>query len=639
MTNVALEAKVVPICDGQARVAMWMEGVGIDVRSAVWLYPTSVTQPYAAIAERRIDWTKFLIPLSGSLEANPDLGDTLRWLAACWLSGCGGEFHPVTWITTRIRLCTTRRMLAVLLVRGASLETLTPKAVQQTVLGQLVDGHGVRLKAQTLYQTMHAVRDLFRLRAYLPSGFALDPFPPDYVKSVCCAATKSRPWTAPPEPVCLELIREAIRLLGLPADDVIRLRDRYILACESAKRRGHDRKRVHNAARRTLKDERFSTLPGKRRPWIQLSPQDTISIKRLVAAIEGGCAAVLLFLSGPRVSEILRAGPGCLRFVRHANGIEYPYFCADRSKNTRSRAGEMAATVHVPGNERGWILGPAGVRALQVLARLSRLPRKLSGINCYWVSTQCTGLWPCTRRTGLTATSPEMINRRLNIFAGLVHLTEQTGWTGRLHSHMGRKACARFIAKRDRTALADLALQFGHLSAYATDVCYARPDAEYRRLIEDELVSEMQAAAADLAALDVQHTFSHMHGAELSELRNRAIRFVGELRSTQEVRRMLGQGVRLVPCDWGMCVYREQASLCGGNQYGPSAERRSPVVCRNCLNFVATEQYRPYWRRRVKDCRQVLTHRGLPEQTASLVRARLSEAEEVLAALAGKEGC
>ena len=102
---------------------------------------------------------------------------------------------------------------------------------------------------------------------------------------------------------------------------------------------------------------------------------------------------------------------------------------------------------------------------------------------------------------------------------------------------------------------------------------------------------------------------------------------------------MLGQGVRLVPCDWGMCVYREQASLCGGNQYGPSAERRSPVVCRNCLNFVATEQYRPYWRRRVKDCRQVLTHRGLPEQTASLVRARLSEAEEVLAALAGKEGC
>src|SRR3984893_1832011 len=134
MTNVALEAKVVPICDGQARVAMWMEGVGIDVRSAVWLYPTSVTQPYAAIAERRIDWTKFLIPLSGSLEANPELGDTLRSLAEWWLRGCGVEFQLDPGPTAHGPLRASPRVLAVLVVRGPSLETLTPKGVQQPVL-------------------------------------------------------------------------------------------------------------------------------------------------------------------------------------------------------------------------------------------------------------------------------------------------------------------------------------------------------------------------------------------------------------------------------------------------------------------------------------------------------------------------
>jgi ketosteroid isomerase-like protein len=36
---------------------------------------------------------------------------------------------------------------------------------------------------------------------------------------------------------CLELIRQAIRLLGKPADDVIRLRRKYILACELATRK------------------------------------------------------------------------------------------------------------------------------------------------------------------------------------------------------------------------------------------------------------------------------------------------------------------------------------------------------------------------------------------------------------------
>jgi hypothetical protein len=198
---------------------------------------------------------------------------------------------------------------------------------------------------------------------------------------------------------------------------------------------------------------------------------------------------------------------------------------------------------------------------------------------------------------------------------------------------MGRKACARFIAKRDRTALADLALQFGHLSAYVTDVAYARPDAEYRRLIDEELAAEMQDVAVELAGLDVGRTFSNMAAPDLTALRGRVANFVGELRSTVDVRRLLGQGVRLVPCDWGMCVYREETSACGGNQFGPSAERRSPVVCPKCINFVATEKHRPYWRRRVEDCQHVLALRAIPEQVRRLVELRMAEAKEILSSI------
>jgi hypothetical protein len=351
--------------------------------------------------------------------------------------------------------------------------------------------------------------------------------------------------------VCLDLIRGAIRLLGTPADEVIRLRDRYISSCESRKKHDADRKRVRRTARRTLAGERFAVLHGERTPWTELRADDPRAIKRLAAAIEGACAVVLLFLSGPRLSEVRRARPGCLRYVRHTNGIEYPYFTARRSKQNSSRSSDDRR-----GADRGWILGPAGVRALEILARLSRIPRRLSGIDSYWIAVKCTGLWTCTRRTRLTAADPQLINQRLNAFAALIRLAERTGWNRRLHSHMGRKACARFIAKRDRTALADLALQFGHLSAYVTDVGYGRPDAEYLRLLEIELSKEMEETAAELAALDPEHVFSRMERPELNELRNRAARFVGELRSGLEVRRMLGRGVRLAPCDWGMCISR-----------------------------------------------------------------------------------
>jgi hypothetical protein len=124
-----------------------------------------------------------------------------------------------------------------------------------------------------------------------------------------------------------------------------------------------------------------------------------------------------------------------------------------------------------------------------------------------------------------------------------------------------------------------------------------------------------------------------MGAPELTELRERATRFVGEMRSVQDVRRLLGRGVRLVPCDWGMCVYREMTSACSGNRFGPSSERRSPVVCRNCINFVATEKHRPYWQRRIDDCQRVLKLRGMPEQVRRLVETRMAEAQEVVASI------
>jgi hypothetical protein len=598
-------------------------GIGIDDR--LWVWPAQFGEGV------RIDWASFIAPFS-SIEDHLLLGETLRWLMACWLTGCGGQFVPVAPATAKQRIQIVRKFLLALVAKDGSLDATTPRQAQQVIQRFYFSSSGeCTATDRTLRAMFRLAHDLYRLRAYLPTGFSVDPFPPGFVRKMHAHGKRSDPWVAPPEPVCLELIRQAIRLLGTPADDLIRLRRKYILASESAKRRRLRRDVVGAIAARSLHGERFATLPGEDHAWTALSAEYPLTIKHLIGGLEGACALVLLFLSGPRMSEIRQARPGCLRYLRHSNGIEYPYYFAHRSKQMASSKEGIRSRIGP--KSRGWILGPAGVRALEVLEQLSCNVRRLSGVDSFWATIRSRGLWTCTERTTVSVISSDRLNLRLNVFASMIGLADRTGWRGRLHSHMGRKACARFIAKRDRTALADLALQFGHLSAYVTDSTYARPDAEYQRLIDQELAAEMRETAVELAGLDLQSTFSNMGSTRVAALRDRLANFVGELYSTADVRRLLGQGVRLVPCDWGMCVYREETSACGGNQFGPSAERRSPVVCRTCINFVATEKHRPYWRRRIEDCQRVLALRDIPEQVRRLVQLRMAEAKEVLSSI------
>lgn len=622
------------IASARQRVVTALEGLDVDFSASLWR--PSADEAIHTLTSIRIDWELFFRRRTFAANAHPSLAPTYKWLAACWLTGCGGEVRSYTMATVRGRLYAVRQVLDSLQAEADSLATFTPRQIQRAVCAVHDVGAGVAQgTAQSMRLTLEAVHDLYRLRHFLPSALACDPFPASFAHSLLARAAPAKPWSAPPEPVCLELIRQAIRMIGTPADEIIRLRERYVLACETAKRRyGRSIKRIVRHARAALADERFSVLPGETQPWTHLPATTPVSLKQLVAALEGACAVVLLFLSGPRVSELRRAGVGSVCQIVHANGVAYPYFVAQRSKHGFGRGARVSyQKTGASGVERGWILGDAGVRALEVLRRLSRVARRLSGIDSYWLTVHSPGLWTLTPKTRITIAPAGILNRHLNEFARFASLTDRTGWSGRLHSHMGRKACARFIAKRDRSALADLAIQFGHLSAYVTDACYARPDAEYQRLIAEELSGQMQEVAVELAGLDASNTYTNLDSAQLNIIRERAARFLGELRSTLDVRRLLAAGVRLVPCDWGMCIYRQETSLCEGAREGPSAERRSPSVCRKCLNFVATAKHLPFWRRRVADCQRVLLHRGLPEQTQRLVRLRLAEAQDVVKAI------
>jgi hypothetical protein len=314
------------------RILCALQDLGIDFRANVWRSRYEM--------DIRLDWELFFRERSFRAHAHPSLAPTYKWIAACWLTGCGDEVARYGMATVRGRLYAVRQAFHSFKADADSLPTLTPRQVQNAVrtLHRTADRSSAPSK-QTVHLVLDAVQDMYRLRRFLPSALSCDPFPPAFVRSALADTRPPERWSAPPEPVCLELIRQAIRMIGTPADEIIRLRERYVLACEAAKRlHGRSIKRIIRQARAALSGERFSTLPGEAQPWTHLPAASPVSLKQLVAALEGACALVLLFLSGPRVSELRRASLGCVRHIVHANGIAYPYFIAQRSKRGGRRA-------------------------------------------------------------------------------------------------------------------------------------------------------------------------------------------------------------------------------------------------------------------------------------------------------------
>jgi hypothetical protein len=155
---------------------------GIGLEDPCWTWSTS----YATAKHcRQFNWVTFLRPLSQCALANPQLPSTLRWLAASWVTGCGGEFRPVTFASSCSRLRMMRPLLIRLLTRYGALETVTPRQCQETFreLYFTEEGNG-RAERRSLGVALDSTQDLYRLRAYLPTGLAVEPFPVTYRQSM-----------------------------------------------------------------------------------------------------------------------------------------------------------------------------------------------------------------------------------------------------------------------------------------------------------------------------------------------------------------------------------------------------------------------------------------------------------------------
>lgn len=283
--------------------------------------------------------------------------------------------------------------------------------------------------------------------------------------------------------------------------------------------------------------------------------------------------------------------------------------------------------------KHAWVAAPAVEGAIDLLVKLGSTLRGPLGTKALFVHHLAKG-WPLrlARRElpEVSVCSFVWFKQRIRDFAQASAPDEDVST---LSFRTCRRFMARFVARRDRTSLGALAYQYGHLESRITDTYYVGPDTELGTLIREERAEEVARAMDDLVSADAVYSKLPPEAMELS--RKRMAGLLQRAATSRDVMRMLGAGVVLGPCDWGYCFYRPQRSRCKGDLAGPNAAWRTPSTCATCLNFTATERHRDWWLQRVKDLREFLRLRELPEQARHVALERLAAAEDVLKGIGG----
>lgn len=597
---------------------------GICFDADEWRFVISATSP--ADSDIVFSWPKLILPLEEVRPKN-QYGDVLRRVAACLIIGVDGlKYSPRT---VKQKIIWLRRFCLNLVAHGFErLELLTAKKVQELFFISCADGAaGKRNGRSTVQDRMALVSQLFRLQPYLGDGLREDPFPKKFRRKNTTLLDDSLPWEAPPEPVSIFLIKVSMQFIEDFGNDLVNVRSKYAQEVERLRSAGiKNRKVIAKKAYSAICNE--ALLNGERHSELlnAYDLKNSFHLAILVKHLQTACFVVITFTCGPRVSEVRRAKSDSLRYEMGVTGELVPFYYAPRSKRRYSQYGQSNG-LSLNGDDLPWVLSPAAANAFSILERLSEPARIKSGIDNLWLTMTGRALWPINGINNHTVASNCTLNGRLRSFANFIDLSGKTGWSGSLHTHMGRKNLARFIAKRDRSVLEDLAVQYSHTSAYSVDVNYSRPDSEFRRLIKEELSMEMESVARELVGLSPEKIYIASKGGK----EERPItKLAGKIVTAVDVKVMLARGTVLVPCQWGVCMYRQETSACMGTRTEPNPINRSPEICFTCSNFISTPKHKLWWDDFRKDSEMLLKQSNLPEQTRLIVQSRLDSAIVIL---------
>ena len=423
-----------------------------------------------------------------------------------------------------------------------------------------------------------------------------------------------------PDEIAIPLIKAAIRLIGSPADDVIRLYRTAQSAYDAALHEDRGRKTSGRRALASISDFRFSSLSGEQLPCHSVPITGTHQINFLVDRIYDAVFVLVSYLVGMRASEILGLQSGCVQPDTGSDPTTDLFFISGRiHKMSTSPAGDP----------HRWVAPSCVARAIAVLEQLSEPLRSRTGRSDLWLATGGAG--HLSAASSVQIISVLSVSRRLNKqFAPFVDLPLYNGQPWKHSTHQGRKTFARFIGRRDPTGLDALRDHLGHKSILMTDRGYVGQDASLGDLVDHIVQEEMCGALTELLTARKLAGAAGERITRRSPYRGRVI--------DQDVHEFAAFLLRdpnttLSICEFGYCLYRRSTSACRGDDVGPNPVFRTPSTCAQCHNFAVTQKHLSYWLARRERNVEMLQHPELTASSRSEAQRIITECDEIIAQL------
>lgn len=486
-----------------------------------------------------------------------------------------------------------------------------------TFIESVSSWRGGRVSKKTLEGHQNLLKLMWELRGRYTSSLRASPYWDNGVDDLLQAAPKVQKWLPVKEDVAVALISAALRWIDESISLLLAVLGE-IKAYESTLigKTDRQRKRYLNAVYRKIAEDPSFVRLAK---LADVNDHPNIAIRDCLRRFQGAVMIVILFFTGMRGSELLSLKRGCVQDVLHSNGKVYQYLAGIAAKKS--------------GMSRTWIAPSPVIDAIYKFQELTRV-RLHSPTEYLFYRYSGNGCIPklgrsVRRLAGTTSASSDVLHFILNSSHKI-----RGELNDKFHLHQARKTFARFVAIRDKRALDALASHYGHVSSAITDSRYVGSDIPLHELIDEESRADLSRGLSDLISSPslAGPGSSRLHFAvEASDIRFKGIRAIRGV-----VDDLIKKGVALSPCEWGYCIYSKDTSACGGTEFGPSHERRTPSVCSSCKNFVVTEKYRSWWEARYRRETDFLSQVGISDQAKIVCQSRLQETEEILRALNSK---
>jgi hypothetical protein len=485
----------------------------------------------------------------------------------------------------------------------------------QSAIAQRTNHKGSPVERTTVQKYLDLLLYLRRYRSEVGDGLSVDPCPGQSSGSMAGVSDDNRrAWPYTPEPVAIALIQGAMDFLSSCTVDLLRAREIYARTVAAVQRRGHTEEVWRQAAALALQRITLSTAKGPH------TIQSAADLAQLLDVLYTACFIVIVYLVGPRASEILHLQAGCVQ------PVSSPELAGDEGLAMIVGAiFKREAAYH--GRPHQWIAPAPAVHAVAVLEALSAPHRARSGRPELWLrtrghyfgATEWQAGCPLPLRVMRSSEARLLLHRCSSWFDLPLH----QGQRWRLSPHQGRKTFVRFAALRDRSALFALAQHLGHRERGITDSGYVGTDYRLNRDIDAGILEQ------SVSAWEHMLSTPQLGGRAGAEILAKRPRFRGA-RMKQDLKRyarmLVDSGLTLGVCDWGFCVYRQENSACLGSTTGPNALRREPSTCASCRNFAVSAQHRSYWLEQARRHEVLLNEPALPTQTLKIARERLNEA-------------